>query len=235
MHLCYFDENKHSPDNPHFFIGGLLIPDDKAIEFEKTLSQIVFNFFGSRALTVTNERGVPLNGIHVRVVGPMERVGDTSATGRNIRGMGRLPTQYRDTRTRSGNGYELEVTFNPTRAFRLTGNLGLPRLYEANAYPDVRDYIDKNAQVFRQIANDAGVIIGSDNVARVDESIPINQRSSDASNAATAYNNIYSFRRNIVDGTRRYAGATGSGTWVAERSGPVGTPVEGAFVLTTDG
>lgn len=55
MHLCYFDENKHAPDKPHFFIGGLLIPDGKAIEFEKTLSQIVFNFFGSRALTVTNE------------------------------------------------------------------------------------------------------------------------------------------------------------------------------------
>jgi hypothetical protein len=55
MHLCYFDENKHSPDNPHFFIGGLLIPDEKAIEFENTLSQIAFNFFGSRSLTVTNE------------------------------------------------------------------------------------------------------------------------------------------------------------------------------------
>lgn len=51
MHLCYFDENKHSPGNPHFFIGGLLIPDDKAIEFEKILGRIAFNFFGSRALT----------------------------------------------------------------------------------------------------------------------------------------------------------------------------------------
>lgn len=55
MHLCYFDETKHAPDNPHFFIGGLLIPDAKAIEFESTLSQIAFNFFGSRSLTVTNE------------------------------------------------------------------------------------------------------------------------------------------------------------------------------------
>lgn len=55
MHLCYFDENKHSPDNPHFFIGGVLIPDAKALEFEKTLSQITFNFFGSRSLTTLNE------------------------------------------------------------------------------------------------------------------------------------------------------------------------------------
>lgn len=55
MHLCYFDENKHSPENPHFIIGGLMIPDSKALEFEKTLSQIAFNFFGSRTLTVNNE------------------------------------------------------------------------------------------------------------------------------------------------------------------------------------
>ncbi|PAW77161.1 MAG: hypothetical protein B9S27_08405 [Opitutia bacterium Tous-C8FEB] len=129
-------------------------------------------------------------------------IGDTSATGRNIRGMGRLPNQYRDTRLRSGEGYEVEVTFNPTRALRLTGNVGFPRLFEANAYPDVRAYIDKNAALFRQIANDAGVLIGADNVARVDDSIPINQRSSDANSAATAYNNIQGFRRNIVDGRR---------------------------------
>lgn len=55
MHLCYFDENKHAPDKPHFFIGGLMIPDRKAIEFESTLSQIAFNFFGSRSLTVGHE------------------------------------------------------------------------------------------------------------------------------------------------------------------------------------
>jgi len=129
-------------------------------------------------------------------------IGDTSATGRNIRGMGRLPNQYRDTRLRSGEGYEVEITFNPTRALRLTGNIGFPRLFEANAYPDVRAYIDKNATIFRQIANDAGVLIGADNVARVDESIPIDERSSDANAAATAYNNIQGFRRNIVDGRR---------------------------------
>jgi hypothetical protein len=129
-------------------------------------------------------------------------VGDTSSTGRNIRGIGRLPNQYRDTRLRSGDGYEVEITFNPTRALRFTGNIGFPRLYEADANPDVRAYIDKNAALFKQVANDAGVIIGPDNIARVDESIPINQRSSDVTAAMNAYNNIYSFRRNIVDGTR---------------------------------
>lgn len=49
MHLCYFDENKHSPDNPHFFIGGLAIPDHKAIDFENTLGQIAPSTFSARA------------------------------------------------------------------------------------------------------------------------------------------------------------------------------------------
>jgi len=55
MHLCYFDENKHTADNPYFFIGGLLIPDHKALEFERTLSQIAFNFFGTRTMNVQSE------------------------------------------------------------------------------------------------------------------------------------------------------------------------------------
>lgn len=55
MHLCYFDENKHSEQNPNFFIGGLLIPDKQALKFEDTLSQIAFNFFGTRTLTAQSE------------------------------------------------------------------------------------------------------------------------------------------------------------------------------------
>jgi hypothetical protein len=66
----------------------------------------------------------------------------------------------------------------------------------------VRAYIDRNADAFKQIATDAGVTIGPDNIARVNETIPINQRSSDVNGAVNAYNNIYSFRRNIVDGKR---------------------------------
>ncbi len=55
MHLCYFDENKYTAENPYFFIGGVLIPDKHALEFESTLSQIAFNFFGSRTLTAQTE------------------------------------------------------------------------------------------------------------------------------------------------------------------------------------
>lgn len=130
-------------------------------------------------------------------------VGDQSATGRNIRGAGDLPVQYRDIRTRSGDGFEIEVVYNPSRAFRLTGSLSFPKVYESNLYPDVTAYIDKNLPLFRQIARDAGVLVSASDVASVDLSIPINQRSPDATNAQNAFNNIVAFRQNVVTGKRR--------------------------------
>lgn len=55
MHLAYFDENKFADDNPYFWVGGLLIPDKKAIQFENTLSQIQDNFFGTSVLSKDTE------------------------------------------------------------------------------------------------------------------------------------------------------------------------------------
>ena len=129
-------------------------------------------------------------------------VGDLTATGRNIRGAGDLPVQYRDIRTRSGNGFEVEVVYNPTKSFRLTGSVSFPKVYESNLNPDVKAYIDKNMDLFKQIARDAGVLISATNVASVDLAIPVNQRSPDATNATNAYNNIVAFRQNIIEGKR---------------------------------
>lgn len=55
MHLAYFDENKYSKENPFFFIGGYLIPEDKVLDLENTLTQIQSNFFGSTALRTDTE------------------------------------------------------------------------------------------------------------------------------------------------------------------------------------
>ena len=129
-------------------------------------------------------------------------VGDLSTVGRNKRGAGALPVQYRDLRTVSGDGFEIEIVANLSRAFRLTGSYSRPKIYESNLNPDVKAYIDKNLELFKQIANDAGVLIDANNVAAVDLSIPINQRSPDATNAQNAFNNIIAFRKNIVEGKR---------------------------------
>ena len=55
MHLAYFDENKYSNENPYFFIGGYLVPEEKTIDLESTLTRIQSNFFGSTALRTDTE------------------------------------------------------------------------------------------------------------------------------------------------------------------------------------
>ena len=71
----------------------------------------------------------------------------------------RLPVQYRDSRTRSADGFEFELAY-------------------------VKAYIDADGAIFRQIANDAGVNISATNVASVNTTIPANNRSPDAQQAA---------------------------------------------------
>lgn len=55
MYLIYFDENKFSKENPYFFIGGILVPSDKALELETTITQIQFNFFSTSVLRKETE------------------------------------------------------------------------------------------------------------------------------------------------------------------------------------
>lgn len=55
MHLIYFDENKHSAENPYFNIGGILVPETKVLELDETLTKIQYNFFGSSSMVAENE------------------------------------------------------------------------------------------------------------------------------------------------------------------------------------
>jgi hypothetical protein len=55
MFLIYFDENKFDNHNPYFWIGGVLVQDQKAIEYENILSQIQYNFFGTSILKKKKE------------------------------------------------------------------------------------------------------------------------------------------------------------------------------------
>ena len=44
MHLIYFDENKYSEENPFFNIGGILVPESKVLELDRTLTRIQYIF-----------------------------------------------------------------------------------------------------------------------------------------------------------------------------------------------
>ena len=55
MHMIYFDENKYSEENPFFNIGGILVPESKVLELDRTLTRIQYNFFGSSSLMTVNQ------------------------------------------------------------------------------------------------------------------------------------------------------------------------------------
>lgn len=129
-------------------------------------------------------------------------VGDTTPSGRNIRGLGNVPAVMRDVRDRRAEGYELEAVANVTRQWRLLLNVGLPEVYEQNAFRDTKRYFSTNDATLRQIMADTGALIDASNNATVDNSIPINQRSPDVNGAVNAYNALTLARRNIIDGKR---------------------------------
>ena len=129
-------------------------------------------------------------------------VGDLTPSGRNIRGLGNVPAVMRDIRDRLASGYEIEAVANLSRQWRLLLNLGLPKVYEENAFRDTKRYFATNDTMLRQIMADTGALIDASNNASLDASIPINQRSPDVNGAITAYNALTLARRNIIDAKR---------------------------------
>jgi hypothetical protein len=55
VYLIYFDENKYSKECPFFYIGGILLEGSNVSQYEQTLRQIAYNFFGTPILTKDTE------------------------------------------------------------------------------------------------------------------------------------------------------------------------------------
>ena len=55
MRLIYFDETKFSKNNPFFFIGCILLPEEHITALENTLMQIQYNFFLTNKLDTSTE------------------------------------------------------------------------------------------------------------------------------------------------------------------------------------
>lgn len=129
-------------------------------------------------------------------------VGDTTTGGRNIRGLENVPAVLRDIQDRLAEGYEAEVVANVTKQWRLLLNVGLPKVYQRNAFQDSKKYLAEKDATLRQIMADTGAIIDANNNATADNSVPADQRSPDVNGAVNAYNALTVARRNFVDGRR---------------------------------
>ncbi len=122
------------------------------------------------------------------------RVGDLSADGQNTRGLPLVPTPTFDFQDSKGRGYEIDIVANLTSNWRLTANAGIPKNLTTNTNQEQWSYLNANEATLKQIVQDAGVIIGANNVATVDLGVPVANRSPDAAVAATAWNDIQNFR-----------------------------------------
>lgn len=140
-------------------------------------------------------------------------LGDATVGGRNKRNAADINGLVRDTRTRFAKGYEVEVVANLTRAWRLTANVGLPDNTEREYAPMTRAYVAANADLFKQILDDAGGTVGADGVAVRKTGVTdtgsggSETTGNEAQRAVNAYNTLYANVANFVVGTRKTTSA----------------------------
>jgi len=135
-------------------------------------------------------------------------IGDLSSDGINQRGMPVVPRQAFDRRGRENHGYELEVTANLTRHWRLSANSARAYAFQTNAWADTRAFIAQWEPTMRLVLQDAGVIFDSLGQAAVNNAVPADQRPGSTS-ARDAWNNIYRNQLpNIVTGKQKIPNLT---------------------------
>lgn len=119
--------------------------------------------------------------------------GDASTNGRNTRGLAEIPSPYFDFQDLEAEGTEIDIVANLTRNWRLTANYARPEVRNTNRYGDTWAYITANEPTLRQIVLDAGGLIGTNNTATVDTSIPSGEIP-DAATAVAGWNSLQAFK-----------------------------------------
>lgn len=119
--------------------------------------------------------------------------GDASTNGRNTRGLAEIPSPYFDFQDLEAEGSEIDIVANLTRSWRLTANYARPEVRNTNRFTDTWTYITANESTLRQIVLDAGGLIGANNTATVDTSIPSGEIP-DAAGAVAGWNNLQTFK-----------------------------------------
>jgi outer membrane receptor for ferric coprogen and ferric-rhodotorulic acid len=138
----------------------------------------------------------------INAIAAANALGDPSLAGRNIRSFASIPSVLTDLQDREAKGYEFEAVANLSKHWRLSGNVGLPKVYQTNAARDFLRFYAANKDTLRQIVIDAGGLVDSADFATVDTGIPANDRSPDVNGAVNSYNNLRIARQNAVANRR---------------------------------
>jgi outer membrane receptor protein involved in Fe transport len=142
-------------------------------------------------------------------------VGDLSENGANIRGLKTFTFAVQSTVTSNTKGYESELTANFTPNWRMTFNLAKTTPIITDRYPEMIQYYKDTESIIRQILNDAGVIIGADNVAFINPALndPAKINQTRVTAAANAWNTLQQTVMPNVLGTLPQL-QTGQAEWV---------------------
>jgi outer membrane receptor protein involved in Fe transport len=202
-----------NPSSSQLRLDGSIMPSPESQGWDAGLR---FYLFGERVnVGLTYYEGeetaqpfeIPFTN-NLQSIGMANVVGDLSTDGINRRGMPVVPRQAFDRRDRENHGYELEVTANLTRHWRLSVNGARAYAFQTNAWADTRAFIERWEPTMRLVLQDAGVTFNAIGEAVVNNAIPADQRPA-SSEAATAWNNIYRNQLpNIVTGTQPIPGLT---------------------------
>lgn len=146
---------------------------------------------------VNSEKNAPFGSTGVgdiNNIAAANAIGDTSTGGRNIRSFANIPAVLTDLQDREAKGYELETVANLTKQWRLSFNVGLPKVYQTDAARDFIAFYDKNKPTLKQIVLDTGATVDANDNASVSGT----GFSTDATSAANSYNNLRIARQNAV-------------------------------------
>lgn len=121
------------------------------------------------------------------------KVGDTSTGGMNQRNLPLPPTGINDTVTKQLSGWEVDITANLTRNWRLILNGSLTDGYQTDTYHHMRRYYATHGDTLRLIVEDAGGVFNGDTAIVGPVASP------DASTAVAAWNNFHVWRTSWTD------------------------------------
>ena len=175
--------------------GSLFVPTasrgwDYGLRFASTKGEIVANLIryagrqDNRSIAST-----PFSQAFVQII-QANALNDLTPGGLNSRGLQLVPTGYVDTAAVKTEGWELEITANLNRNWRLMLNGALPRAFQENPNRETIAYYAKNEAVLKQIVTDAGGTINANNVATFNAVIPPGQSASEGPNAVAAWNTV---------------------------------------------
>lgn len=132
----------------------------------------------------------------INAIAQANPVGDLTVGGLNKRGLAIPPNGALDTIRTDVSGWEIDITANLTRNWRLILNGAITEGDQSGTFPRVQEYMRKNDQLLRQVVQDAGGIFEG-NRAVFDPNLSV-EDSPEGPNAVTSWNDIQDLLSSIT-------------------------------------